>query len=287
MLYTLKNNELTVQVSSLGAELQSLRTADGTEYLWQGDPAYWSGRCLVMFPFCGRNPDGKYSLDGRTYELDTHGFARRSEFALTARTNHSLTLTLCDSERTLAQYPRRFRLSVIFRLTGNALSVRYEIENRDRRTLFFGIGGHPAFRVPLEEGLRLEDYRVEFAEPCQPIRIGMSDSGFLTGKDLPYALKDNAIPLTRELLSHPFCLTGVAESVRLIGGSRGLTMSFPQTEYFALWQVHKPDTPFVCLEPWSSLPAAQDQPSVWEQKADLLRLEPGGLCRREWIVTLE
>ena len=39
MNYTIKNEFLTVEVSDEGAQLQSIRGADGTEYLWQADPA--------------------------------------------------------------------------------------------------------------------------------------------------------------------------------------------------------------------------------------------------------
>jgi len=39
----LKNDKLTIRVSEKGAELQSIKDADGKEYLWQADPKYWGG----------------------------------------------------------------------------------------------------------------------------------------------------------------------------------------------------------------------------------------------------
>ena len=48
MLYTVRNQNLTVTVSTRGAELQSVRGADGTEWLWQGDPAYWEDCAPVL-----------------------------------------------------------------------------------------------------------------------------------------------------------------------------------------------------------------------------------------------
>ena len=50
MLYTIGNGRLTVAASSLGAQLWSVCSGDGTEYLWQGDPAYWGDRALTHFP---------------------------------------------------------------------------------------------------------------------------------------------------------------------------------------------------------------------------------------------
>ena len=52
-LITIKNEALTVDISTIGAEMQSVREADGTERLWQGDPAFSAGRAPVMFPVCG------------------------------------------------------------------------------------------------------------------------------------------------------------------------------------------------------------------------------------------
>lgn len=42
MLQAIQNEFLSVAVSEQGAELQSILGADGIEYLWQGNPAYWS-----------------------------------------------------------------------------------------------------------------------------------------------------------------------------------------------------------------------------------------------------
>ena len=64
MLHSIKNQYLTVTVSELGAELQSVLGADGTEYLWQGDPAFWTGRSPILFPFVGRLTDKKYWVQG-------------------------------------------------------------------------------------------------------------------------------------------------------------------------------------------------------------------------------
>ncbi|HFU4208964.1 TPA: aldose 1-epimerase family protein, partial [Streptococcus suis] len=49
----LKNENLTVQFSELGGQIISIKDKDGIEYLWQGDPTYWSGQAPVLFPICG------------------------------------------------------------------------------------------------------------------------------------------------------------------------------------------------------------------------------------------
>ena len=55
-IVTLKNEELTVKISTLGAEIQSIEDKNGVERLWQGDPAIWKGRAPILFPVAGGSP---------------------------------------------------------------------------------------------------------------------------------------------------------------------------------------------------------------------------------------
>ena len=82
MRITLRRGSLTAETETLGGELVSLRDRRGTEYIWNGDPAYWSGRNPVLFPVVGSLKGGKVSIGGKTYEMGRHGFARQSQFTL-------------------------------------------------------------------------------------------------------------------------------------------------------------------------------------------------------------
>lgn len=57
MEYCIENEKLRVRVSTKGAELQSIRGADGTEYLWQGDERFWAQPRDEHLPL-RRPPDG-------------------------------------------------------------------------------------------------------------------------------------------------------------------------------------------------------------------------------------
>lgn len=80
MTHTIQNGCLRVGVAEHGAELQSIRDREDTEYLWQGDPAYWSDRAPNLFPYVARLTGGKYRLDGREYRMDIHGLAPYRDF---------------------------------------------------------------------------------------------------------------------------------------------------------------------------------------------------------------
>ena len=51
-MISISNPYMTVALSPEGGSLTSIRNAQtGREYLWQGDPAYWTGQAPNLFPF--------------------------------------------------------------------------------------------------------------------------------------------------------------------------------------------------------------------------------------------
>ena len=50
--------------------------------------------------------------------------------------------------------------------------------------MYFGLGGHPGFNVPLEAGLSLEDYCLEFSEKANPSRVLFTDDCYRTGENV-------------------------------------------------------------------------------------------------------
>ena len=143
----LQNDILTVEVSSNGAELQSIRKGD-VEYLWQGDPAYWGRRSPVLFPIVGSVWEKRYRVDGREYVLGQHGFARDRGFELVSASDTEVRYRLVSDEETLKVYPFGFCLEIAYRLSGNELDVVWEVTNPADTDLYFQIGAHPAFNYP-------------------------------------------------------------------------------------------------------------------------------------------
>ena len=101
-MQTLRNDILTVEVSEHGAELQSIRKGT-TEYLWQGDPAYWGRRSPVLFPIVGSVWEKRYKVGEKVYEMGQHGFARDMDFRLVLQTESEVRYRLESSEETLAR----------------------------------------------------------------------------------------------------------------------------------------------------------------------------------------
>jgi galactose mutarotase-like enzyme len=66
---TVSSGALTAQVNPLGAQLSILRDPSGRELLWDGNPAFWSGRAPLLFPIVGTLADGVYRVADKTYAL--------------------------------------------------------------------------------------------------------------------------------------------------------------------------------------------------------------------------
>lgn len=290
MIYIIENEKLKIKVSSMGAELQSIRRIeDDTEYLWQGDPTYWAGRAANLFPICGRLFEGKYTYDGKTYEMMLHGFARLQEFDVIRQDTAALTLQLRENEETLGMYPFRFSLEISYVLSGEALTITFIVHNLDDKTMFFAVGGHPGFNLPLEAGKTFEDYVIEFDEPCEPKQLFMSDTCFYLEKDAPFALEDGRIlRLHHGLFDHDaIYLRDMASGVtlRCEDGKHSVHLSYPNMTHLGLWHKQKTDAPFMCIEPWTSYPAVDGKVDELETKQSMHALEPQDVYRNVYTIT--
>lgn len=279
MLYELKNNELSVTVSDLGAELTSVRCASGCEYLWQGNPDYWTGRAPLMFPICGRLFTGKYTYEGKTYEMSsTHGFARSSVFDVERVGEDTLRFFLEANAQTKEIYPFDFLLTVEYRLTGNRLDTCMTVRNTGDAVLPAVMGFHPGFNVPLDSEGSFEDWRLEFSEDCSPDEILMSDTCFLTGKRRAYPLEKGRILRLRHSLFDvdAVFMSNVAHSVTLCSdkSARFVKMEYPDLPYLGVWHKPRSNAPYACIEPWRGLPSFDGQVDDFAQKSDMLRLQP-------------
>ncbi|MBQ7840055.1 MAG: aldose 1-epimerase family protein [Lachnospiraceae bacterium] len=290
MIYTIENEALKVQISDRGAELWSIQTRDGNEYLWQGDETYWADRAMNLFPYIARLTEGKYVLDGKTYEMTIHGFANYSTFSVAKQEKDHIVFELTDSEETGKMYPYAFAFRVDFSLGQNKLLVKYEVENRSDGVMYFGVGGHPGFNVPMEKGLKFEDYYLEFDKAENPVRVGFTETCFLNGEDKEYALSEGGKILMNHNLfdEDAIVLRDMAKSVTLKSdkSDRYVKVEYPEMDYLGIWHMPCTDAPYVCIEPWSSLPSRQDVIEDLAKKEDLIALEGGKVYENTWTIEI-
>lgn len=290
MDYRICNRYIQAVLSDTGAELQSVQK-DGGEYLWNGDAAYWPERSPVLFPYVGRFTDGKYLLNGRELEMGIHGFARKLPFAVVYQEEDGITFELRDNEETFRMYPYHFILQISYELQENEIIITYRVSNGSRETMYFGIGGHPGFRVPLDEGLTFSDYYLEFQGASRPDRVGHTQACFLSGTNTEFPLEEGRkIRLAHTMFDDDaIVLQNMADEVTLKSdkGSRRVRVSYPDMPYLGLWHAPKTEAPYICIEPWTSLPSRQDIIEEFRYKNDLIRLTPGEQYVNVWSIAVD
>jgi len=286
----ISNDRISVVISPIGAELQSIRGNDGTEYLWQGDPAYWDRRAINLFPYIARLTGGTYIYEGKEYRLPIHGFLPDAVMRVESRGDSDICFLLKDNDYTRTVYPFNFELRVKYGLSGETVHIRFEVLNTGGREMHFGIGGHPGFCVPLEGGLEFTDYILEFEPPCNPMRVCFSDACFVTGGAEEYHLTDGRyIPLAHSLFDHDaIVLTEMSKTVTLksLKGSKSVTVSYPDMPYVGFWHAVKKDAPYVCVEPWSSLPSRDGIIEDISLQWNLIHLPAGKQYVNDWHIKI-
>ena len=278
MEFCIHNDTLRVGADTLGAELSFITGTNGTDYLWPGQSTIWQDRAPNLFPYVARLTEGKYSYRGMFYPLPIHGFASRSQFTGELLSKTEMLFSLSSTAETLETYPFPFRFTVGYRLEENRLYLEYTVENAGSDLMHFGIGAHPGFRVPLESGLGFRDYFIEFPFSCQPQRIGFTEQCFLNGEDSPFPLQEGRfLPLSHSMFDNDaIVLRNMPRqaTLRSLKGSKAVSVSFPDMPYLGIWHRPGTDAPYICIEPWKSLPSRQGIIEDLETQPTLETLSP-------------
>ena len=282
------NGILRVCALQKGAELSSIQL-NGVEYLWQGSREYWTGRAPNLFPYIGRLNQGKYTYCGKEYFMPTHGFANQSDtYSVLKQNETKMSFTMVSDQNTLKCYPFEFSLTITYEIIENTLKYSIAVKNCDSKAMYFGVGFHPGFNVPLGGDGCFDDWCLSFSEPCFPQKVCFDSSSVLVlNEEEDYQLQSGKdIPLSHQLFDDDaIVLKNTTKSVKLHStkSAHSVEIRFPQMPYIGFWHKNKSDAPYICIEPWSSLPSRADRVEDLETQPDLVVLEPGG----EYTNTIE
>lgn len=287
-MLTIENGYIKVEVAALGAELQRITNKrTGVEYMWNADPAYWAKHSPILFPIVGTLKDNTYIYRDKEYQLSRHGFAREMDFQVYLQNGHTLTLRLNSSEATLAKYPFPFELYVEYAISGPALSVSYRVVNTGEEPMYFSIGGHPAFKVPIFEGDTYDDYVLEFNQVETAGRWLLKD-GLLETGTVPLLENTDSLPLRKELFEADAIVLKQLNStkVRLLqqNTGKGFEFDFNGFPYLGIWAAKNAD--FVCIEPWCGIADRVDSSQQLVEKEGINELNAGTLFERTWKLSV-
>ncbi len=286
MLYTIKNEFLTVQADTFGAEIRSVKSNKGEEYIWQGQK-YWTDHAPVLFPTCGNCPNRKYIWQGKEYVLPIHGIAMYREFKLDSCTDTSLTFSLESDEKTLENYPFAFKLLVNYTLQDNNLRLTITPINTGDGFMPYMVGWHPGFN--LLGDYAINDYAVDFGSgesldwypilPGEPISLNSK----------PHSLDNGVYRLNEEEIYYndTMIFENYPKSFSLTDGDGNARISMRVSDnlaFLCIWKADTSDARFVCLEPWSNIFNSDGTTEDFARKK-MQKLQSGESASYSYVVT--
>ncbi len=273
--HTIYGEAITATILAHGAELCSLKNAEGQELLWQAGEV-WPRHAPLLFPIVGKLKNDELHLRGNTYPMTQHGFARDHRFEWIAREAGSCKLVLTDNAETRARYPFAFRLEVTYTAKGTDLDVDFAVINTGNETLPASLGGHPAFNWPLQAGLPKEAYRLPFANE-EPAPIRRVSGGLVRQQAEPTPIQGKELALSERLFDDDaIIIDQLASSSVRFAADRGpsIEMSWKEFRELGVWS-KLGGAPFLCLEPWHGFASPAEFDGEFTDKPGLMQIAPG------------
>jgi galactose mutarotase-like enzyme len=284
-MVTIENELLVVKINPHGAELTSVyHKLTGLEYMWNADPEVWAKHSPVLFPIVGTLKDNTYQYQGKKYTLSRHGFAREKQFAVETSATDEAVFTLVHDAQTLAVFPFQFRFRLKYSLFRDGLSVTYEVLNLSEGDMYFSVGGHPAFRLPLVAGTEYSDYFLKFEQKENQGRWPISPEGLIEKATMPLLENTDTLPVRKELFSKDALVFKSLASSNVVLASEktthGIQFDFTGFPYLGLWAAKGAD--FICIEPWCGIADSVDTNQELAKKEGINKLVHKDRFTRTW-----
>ena len=289
-MQTLKNQILTIKINPKGAELTSIfNNKNRTEYMWNADPKFWGKSSPVLFPIVGSLKGNMYRFEGKEYSLSRHGFARDRDFMVEKSEESSIIFLLTHDENTLKVYPFKFEFRLVYTLENNTLKVTYLVKNIGENKMYFSVGGHPAFAVPLAENTVYEDYYLEFNKTEIFKRWGLTPEGLIETQPSDFLIDMDKLALTKELFYDDAIvfknLNSTSVTLKTDKINHQLKFDFEGFPYLGIWAAK--DADFVCIEPWCGIADAANHNQELIEKEGIIYLDLGENFERTWRITVD
>jgi galactose mutarotase-like enzyme len=232
----------------------------------------------------GTLKENRYEYKGQSFSMGRHGFARDKVFKVTGQSQYSITFSIESDEDTLRIYPFHFSFSITYTLNQDELFVAYRVQNKETDSLFFSVGGHPAFRVPLVPGTSYDDYHLLFEKEENAGRWPISKDGLIEKKPQPLLQQTRMLPLSKELFNKDALVLKNLQSnwVELVSDKtpHGLHFTFTGFPYLGLWAA--PGADFLCIEPWCGIADSVDADQQLAHKEGIIQLPRGEEFNIQW-----
>lgn len=283
---------MTVKINQKGAEIVSVKDQKGTEYIWGANKEYWKRHAPILFPIVGRLQDDDYIYDGNSYHMYQHGFARDSEFEIESHNKTEVNFMLHSNAATRKIYPFNFNLSIHYELDEHTIAVEMVVENINPDPMYFSLGAHPGFNVPLfPKRETFDDYSVSVAPKHDYKIVRIDQNGYSNIKHPVEKTLDNPLQLKRDLFKHDAKVLDVSDNeqttVMLQSDvtDHGVALTAYDCKYIGIWSTYPKEAPFVCLEPWWGIADEEESTGFLKDKADISKLDPNESLNANFDIT--
>lgn len=272
-MLVLQDDMARAEIALRGAELRAWQVG-ATPLLWIPDPAIWAETAPILFPVVGWTRGGQVVVEGRSYSLGVHGFARHLEFEVLEQWPSHARLRATSSDATRRAYPFDWELEVEYALAGGSIETTLSVRNTGTQTMPCACGLHPGFRWPFAGG-GPEDYTITFGERESSGVPIISPEGLLTRLCRRLPLDGRRLPLSSALLaSDALCFLDAKSRSLRFGHRSGAAIDielrgFP---HVALWS--RPSGAFLSIEAWTGHGDFVDADGDLFTKASMLHLRP-------------
>lgn len=282
MIVSLQNENLTVKLNQVGAELISVKDSNGLEYIWEANPNHWKRHAPILFPMVGRLKNDEYDYDGTVYTMYQHGFARDSEFEIVTASDDEVVFSLQANANTLKIYPFKFELLVTYTLVGKILQVSMLVINQDEHSMYFSIGAHPGFKVPLSPDKETyDDYELTISPEADYPIIQLNQNGLTTTSQANLNVNGKPIKVSHELFKNDakiFDVQAHAQTTIALKSKKSqheVAVTAYNNQYFGVWSTYPLQSNFVCIEPWWGIADSENSTGFIKNKNDISRLRCG------------
>lgn len=287
----LKNDYLKVELHPKGAEIISITgMQDGLNYMWRRDPIQWANSAPILFPIVGAVKNDQYTIEGKTFHMTQHGFARHNEFTTNQKSNTEVSFTLVSNDDIKKQYPYLFELKVTYTLDKNQLKCNIEVKNIDNQNIYFQVGGHPAFACPLMDNEASNDYYLEFSKNENKGRkvIDVAKRGMSRIVE-PFFENERRFFVRQDLFSRDAIVFKdfISESVALksLNHKKSLVFYMNGFDHVGLWAA-KHVGGLIAIEPWVGHADYVDFDGDFKDKESCVELKPKDSFQCDFIVEI-
>ena len=240
----------TITSLCLGSDLHQIMEND-TENELQKNPLF---RGRFLFPFNDRIPKGKYTFNGKDFQLPIncnedssaiHGFMYNREVSILKHTASEAVFYWRTGKNTIQGYPFDISLQTEIELHNGGVKISFTVINEGEISAPYALGWHPYFKSD-PSSILTADYPFYYDINAKFLPVGKGIPA--TGSKFDFS---NGAGFSKKSLDHTF---GAPLNGKSVLKNKNYSIQIKQTNFAYTQLFIPPDKKSIAIEPISSKP---------------------------------